>query len=429
LPNPRARVLQFSSIGFDAALQEIYNSLSQGDSLVLLSEDARSDPALVHDLMKAHAVDHVYMPYVALSVLADYVGSLDAGYWPAEIFTAGEQLVVTEGLRRLQQRFPGCRLHNFYGPTETHVVSAYTLPTDAETWPDLPSIGTAIDQTRIHVLDAALNPVPLGGIGELYAGGLCLARGYLNQPGLTAERFIADPYGPRGTRMYATGDLVRRSVDGAIEFLGRRDGQVKIRGYRVEPVEVETTLSAQLPGAESLAVVAHQTGADTRLICFAKPRAGVELTPEMMQAAAVATLPSYMRPYANILIDAFPYTTSGKLNRRKLAEQIFLRGPDKNQKREPETDLQLKLCQAMGGILGRDDVGLDDNFFALGGSSLDAMRLLVRLTVDHGVSLSASDIFMAPTVAELVQRIEKDDKANSKKRNGPRKGQGVKSDA
>jgi len=129
------------------------------------------------------------------------------------------------------------------------------------------------------------------------------------------------------------------------------------------------------------------------------------------------------------LIDAFPYTTSGKLNRRKLAEQIFLRGPDKNQKREPETDLQLKLCQAMGGILGRDDVGLDDNFFALGGSSLDAMRLLVRLTVDHGVSLSASDIFMAPTVAELVQRIEKDDKANSKKRNGPRKGQGVKSDA
>ncbi len=429
LPNPRARVLQFSSIGFDAALQEIYNSLSQGDCLVLLPEGVRSDPAAVHDLMKAHAVDHVYMPYVALSVLADYVGGLEDGYWPSEIFTAGEQLVVTDGLKRVYRRFPGSRLHNFYGPTETHVVTAHALPADAESWPDLPSIGTAIDHTRIHVLDAAMTPVPLGGIGELYAGGLCLARGYLNRPGLTAERFLADPYGPPGTRMYATGDLVRRCVDGTIEFLGRRDGQVKIRGYRVEPVEVETTLSAQLPGAEALAVVAHQTGADTRLICFAKPQAGVELTPEMMQAAAVASLPSYMRPYANILVDAFPYTTSGKLDRRTLAGQISLQGHDKTEKRQPETDLQRTLCQAMGAILGRDAVGLDDNFFALGGASLDAMRLLVRLTTDLGVRLSASDIFMAPTVAELAQRIEQGDKMNSQKRSPLRKGQGVKFDA
>src|SRR5262249_45130949 len=237
-----ARTLQFTTLNFDVSFQEIFATWCSGGTLVLVEEEARRDARQLWRYICERAIERVFLPAVALQQLAEAAeGEKSTAPSLREIITAGEQLRITPPLVSLFNRLPSCALENQYGPTESHVVTAYALTGAAAQWPLLPPIGRPLHNTRIYLLDAQLQPVPLGVAGALYIGGDILARGYLNRADLTAERFIPDGFG-LGRRLYKTGDLARWRADGNIEFLGRNDSQVKIRGYRVEVGEVEAVL-------------------------------------------------------------------------------------------------------------------------------------------------------------------------------------------
>jgi amino acid adenylation domain-containing protein len=239
-----ARTLQFAPLGFDACCHELFAAWASGGSAFMIPEEARRDvPALVRFLAD-HAIEKVILPVVVLQQLAEFHG--EPHREPPEplralreVTTTGDPLHLTSPMGELFKRLPGCALHNHYGPSETHVVTALTLPADPAQWPARPSIGRPIDNTQIHILDAQGQPAPVGASGELFVGGAMLARGYLGRPELTAERFVPDPSSQSGARLYRTGDLARWNSDGTIELLGRADHPVKIRGHRVEPGEIE----------------------------------------------------------------------------------------------------------------------------------------------------------------------------------------------
>jgi non-ribosomal peptide synthetase component F len=201
----RQRILQYSPISFDVSAQEISYALTKGHTLVLVRDDVRRDNMALLEHLHAERVDQLYVPFVVLNSLADTHDGLDEVAWPKTVITAGEQLQITPSIRKIFQNNASARLHNHYGPTESHVVSAYSLSSDVATWEDLPPIGKPIWNTQLYILNACLEPVPAGVIGELYIAGINLARGYLGRSGLTAERFIASPFGPVGSRMYRTG--------------------------------------------------------------------------------------------------------------------------------------------------------------------------------------------------------------------------------
>ncbi|KTF30200.1 non-ribosomal peptide synthetase, partial [Xanthomonas translucens] len=225
------RTLQFSALGFDASFQEIFSTLGTGGTLALIDDTQRRDAHALYRRICAQRIERLYMPYIALQSLAETVLAdpvLDALDCPLkQVLTAGEQLRITPAIRAFFAARPICRLHNYYGPTETHVASAHLLPTDTERWPLLPPIGAALPRTPLYVLDAQRQPLPIGVIGELFIAGVQVARGYLHRPALTAERFVPDPFATQpGQRMYRTGDLARWRADGEMEFLGRNDDQV-----------------------------------------------------------------------------------------------------------------------------------------------------------------------------------------------------------
>lgn len=265
--------LQFTSASFDVSFQEIFATLVTGGTLVLIDEMTRRDPRAMLALMREQRVARVFLPFVALQQLA-LVGATDAPV-PSlvEIITAGEQLKTTPALVTWLTRHPQCRLHNHYGPAETHVVTAHTLTGPPDTWPALPPIGAALPGVDVLLLDADRQPVAPGEPGEIYLGGTCLARGYLHRPELTSERFVTVTREGRATRLYRTGDRGRALAGGGFEFLGRADEQVKIRGFRVEPGEVETLL-LQHPGVRQAAVVPHADPSGTlRLVAYVVPSA------------------------------------------------------------------------------------------------------------------------------------------------------------
>ncbi len=265
--------LQFTSVSFDVSFQEIFATLAVGGSLVLIDEMTRRDPRAMLALMREQQVARVFLPFVALQQLA-LVGSAAAPVPTlVEVVTAGEQLKTTPALVTWLSMHPDCRLHNHYGPAETHVVTAHTLSGAPSSWPALPPIGRPLPGVDVALLDEARQPVPPGGEGEIFLGGVCLARGYVNRPELTADRFESVTGAGRSARMYRTGDRGRRLPDGAFEFLGRADDQVKIRGFRVEPGEIETLLLHH-PGVRQAAVVPHgDPSGGLRLVAYVAPSA------------------------------------------------------------------------------------------------------------------------------------------------------------
>ncbi|HSF43457.1 MAG TPA: amino acid adenylation domain-containing protein, partial [Thermoanaerobaculia bacterium] len=401
-----ARTLQFASLSFDVSFQEIASTWLSGGTLVLVSEEVRRDPVALLALLDRERVERLFLPFVALRQLAEAAEPAGGGESLRDVVTAGEQLQVTRAVASWFEK-TGARLHNHYGPSESHAVTALSLQGDPGAWPALPAIGRPVANTWIRLLDAGLEPVPVGVPGELCIGGVALARGYLDRPDLTAERFVPDPFGPAGERLYRTGDLARWKTDGTIEFLGRRDGQVKIRGVRVEPGEVETALDGH-PGVRGAVVVPLPEPASPgalRLVAFYVPAPGAEPSPAELRDFLASRLPAAIVPSLFVPREAFPTTPSGKVDRRALVVEEGSAAASEGYA-PPRTQTEELLAGVWSSLLGAGRVGVHDNFFELGGHSLLATQLVSRVREVFRVEIPQRALFEAPTVSELARRIE-----------------------
>jgi amino acid adenylation domain-containing protein len=408
---PGARTLQFASLSFDVSCQELFSTWAAGGTLVLISEELRLDASALLDALREAAVERLFPPFVALQQLAEVAAERDA--WPEslrEIATAGEQLQITPAVAGLFARVPECRLFNQYGPSETHVVTAYALAGPARSWPALPPIGGPVANTRTPVLDPASGPAPIGVPGELCIGGDCLARGYLARPDLTAERFVPDPFDDsgEGERLYRTGDLARWLPDGNLEFLGRTDHQLKIRGFRVEPGEIESALAAH-PKVREAAVVARQDPDSPARRLVAYVVAGGDVSIAELRSQVRERLPEYMVPSAFHFLGALPLTPSGKVDRRALPGLETPAAGEEGLSVAPCTPLEEEIAGIWRQVLGVERVGVHDSFFELGGHSLLAVRLLTRIRRQLGRDLPLASLFVGPTIghqAALLGRQE-----------------------
>jgi len=319
-----------------------------------------------------------------------------------EIITAGEQLRITPQISAFFRRLPDAVLHNQYGPSESHVVTAYPMPNSIDNWPNLPSIGRPIANTQAYLLNKRLEVVPVGDSGELYLGGACLARGYLGRPEMTAERFIPHPFSQAGgARLYQTGDLGRYLQDGLIEFIGRADNQVKIRGFRVEIGEIEAVLSHHPSVRENAVVVRDDGGGQKRLVAFVVPLAGQ--TPKSIELRSYLRekLNDYMIPSTFVFLEGLPLTPSGKVNRRALPE-IEARRPElETAYVGPRTEFEQAIASIWQQLLGIDEVGVADNFFDLGGNSIQIVQVQTRLKEHFKKEIPVTTLFQYPTIASL----------------------------
>ncbi len=401
------RTLQFAPLSFDVSFQEIFSTLAGGGTLVLVSDTDRRDQSALLRLLDEQRVRRAFLPFVALQQLADASGEL--GLRPGNLsvlVSSGEQLRVTDEIRRFCAALPGTVLENQYGPTETNLASSYAMTGDPASFPALPAIGRPITGAEMYVMDERLRPVPPGARGEILLGGACLARGYLGRQDLTAERFVTAPW---GGRLYRTGDLGRTLPGGDVVWLGRADDQVKVRGFRVEPAEVEMAIMALAqPGIEEAAVVARRRdGAESYLAAFLVGAADtVDLADVRRQLRA--TLPDHMVPTQLAWLPALPLTPSGKRddadlrNRPLQAAPALERTPPRNAQERAVVDI-------LGELLGIPAPGIDEDFFELGGTSLTAMRLMVAVEKRFGVRVPLATFAMAPTVAALAERLRSQD--------------------
>ncbi|WP_158612977.1 non-ribosomal peptide synthetase [Nocardiopsis sp. Huas11] len=393
LVTPESRVSQFASPGFDVAWWELVQVLCTGGTLVVVPAHRRVAGTALTDYLRDQRVTHAILPPALLAALPE-----EARLPEGICLLAGTEEVTPALVDRYA---PGRRMFNAYGPTEVSVNSTLGACRPGMSAP-VP-IGPPDPGTRAYVLDGGLNPVPTGVVGELYLAGDGLARGYRGRAGLTAERFVADPFGPPGTRMYRTGDLVRWNDDEALEFVGRADDQVKIRGFRVEPGEISAALLRRPEVAAAVVAVHEEAPGQRSLAAYLVAAAGHTLDPDRLRRALAAELPAAFVPAAFVELDAIPVLPSGKLDRSALpapdtAARAGGRGP-----RDPREEL---LCQVFAEVLSVPTVGIDDDFFGLGGHSLLVPRLTGRIRAVLGADLPLRTVFEAPTVAELAARVD-----------------------
>lgn len=396
------RATQLAGPGFDATTWELWPYLTAGASLFLPDEETRVTPSLLRDWLLAHQITISFVP----TALAESLMVLE---WPPET-PLRFLLTGADTLHRYPSRNLPFALVNNYGPTENTVVttSGRVLPTDSTEPPTSPPpIGRPIANTDVYLLDEHLRPVPLGAPGELYIAGAGLSRGYLNQPALTGERFIPNPFrSESGARLYRTGDVARYLPDGQIAFLGRVDSQIKIRGYRIEPDEIAAVLNS-LPGVQASAVAAREdTTGEKSLVAYIVSRPGVAVTLSAIRDPLQAHVPDYMIPAAFVLLEALPLTPNGKIDRAALPAPDATNTLRDDVDAVPLSPIEEQVAAIVAGLLKLDDVGPDDNFFLLGGHSMLGTQLIARLADTFNVELSLRALFNSPTVRELSAEIE-----------------------
>ena len=395
------RVLQKTPFSFDVSVWEFFWPLMVGATLVIARPEGHRDGSYVAGIIRSESVTTAHFVPSMLQAFLLEPGVEDCTTL-RRVICSGEVLP-----RGVQERFfarSGAQLHNLYGPTEAAVdVTAWQCRRDGDPRP-VP-IGYPIANTRMYVLDQRMRPVPAGVAGELHIGGRNLARGYLQRPELTADRFVPDPYGPPGARLYRTGDLARVRDDGAIDYLGRLDHQVKLRGFRVELGEIEAVLGTHAQVRAAAVVAREHAAGDTRLVAYVTavdpqdaPAAG------QLIAHLKEQLPDHMVPARFVVLPVFPLTASGKLDRGALPEPDLSRSGLPTAFVAPRDDLERSIAGVWRDLLGVDHVGADDNFFELGGHSLLMAELRTRLAgLGHAVSLV--ELFQYPTVGSLAGHV------------------------
>ncbi|MEV6095201.1 amino acid adenylation domain-containing protein [Nocardia sp. NPDC051981] len=423
-------VLQKTPATFDVSVWEFFWPLQTGARLVVAKPDGHRDPVYLAQIIAeqgvttAHFVPSMLSAFVAAlgesnplvrgasrfwtDVAGERSGGAEEGSIetsgvanPPErsggklntVFASGEALPAPTA-RQLRE-LTGARLHNLYGPTEAAVDVTYHEVTEADRV-SVP-IGRPVFNTRVYVLDSRLNPVPVGVAGELYLAGAQLARGYVERPDLTADRFVADPFGT-GERLYRTGDLVKWDAAGELEYLGRTDFQVKLRGLRIELGEIEAALLAQPGVAQSVVVVRADAHTGDQLVGYV---VSTEATAEELKAGLARALPAYMVPNAIVVLDAFPLNASGKLDRKALPAPVF----EAKTFRAPSTPIEESVADVFAELLGADRVGADDDFFELGGNSLIATRAVARINAALDANVAVRELFETATVSGLAARI------------------------
>ena len=398
------RTLQFASLNFDVSFQEIFSTLSSGGSLVLVDENMRSDPAQLVRLIEDSQIERLFLPYDALNSLAQQL-CLSGGSLATlrEVITAGEALRITPAISKMFRDAPSCVLHNQYGPSESHVVTYFTLEQNVDFWPVLPPIGRPIPGAAIYILDEHQNPVPIGVTGEIFIGGVGLARGYLNRSELTAEKFMTNPFGDG--RLYKTGDLGRYLPDRNIEYLGRLDHQVKIRGFRIELGEIEVILSNHEHLQQCVVMAREDTPSNKRLVAYivAKQK---QPTISELRSFLLTKLPNYMIPNDFVYLDAMPLTPNGKIDRRALPNPEGIRPELDAAFVIPQTEMEKRIATIWQEILNLEEVGIHDNFFDLGGHSLLIIQVREKLQNFLHKELLVVEIFKHPTIHTLARYLQ-----------------------
>jgi len=401
---PGLATLQFAPVCFDVTLQEVFSTLCTGGTLMLASDEMRRDPDRLLDMIEQCSIQRLFLPYVALQQVARAARRRrPAPSSLRHIITAGERLIVTDAIAELFGTLRGCRFDNQYGPTETHLATCFTLSADPTTWPLTPPIGASASGAAVYVLDGNLEPVAPGEPGELYIGGECLARGYLNQPGMTAARFLPNPFSQGAvTRIYRTGDRGWINGAGSIEFEGRADDQLKVNGFRVEPAEVQLRL-LEHPQVRQVAVGLRVIGPEINGLVAYVVTDGTGLTAVELAKHAGTSLPAYMVPVRFIFVAALPLTSSGKVDHRALAA---IELTSQQETAAAPASLIDTIRAVWVRVLGHDEIDRKDDFFDIGGDSLLATWVVTELSQAVGREIKLSMFLQDSTLSGMARALE-----------------------
>lgn len=399
------KTLQFSPISFDVSFQEIFSTLTSGSTLVLLKEEIRKDPINLLKFIFKEEIERIFLPYIALqnlseAALFENITRLKLHH----VITAGEQLKITPQIISLFQRLDNAVLHNQYGPSETHVITAYELNGNPSSWPELPPIGKPIDNANVLLLNDNLMPVAPDQVGEMYLGGECLALGYYKRDDLTNSRFIKiNGEDEKEKIFYKSGDLGKINEEGNLEFLGRNDDQIKIRGFRIEPGEIENMIS-KLPGIKNNVIALKEINGGRKVLVSYIVTDEETIDIHFLKEYLKNHLPDYMIPNYFIKVSSFPITPSGKIDKKSLPlPGISTVLETQNTKQILPDNLEEKLSNIWKELLNIDEVRLNDNFFDLGGDSLLMGRLQIKLSSVLGEQINIVDLFQYPTIKSFTE--------------------------
>lgn len=394
------RTLLRTPLWFDVSFQEIFATLGFGGTAVVAEPGAERDPAAVVRLLDDHRIQRVFLPFVALQQLGAEASRRKVRLTDLrEVVTAGEQLKISPPLVEFFRGHPTCTLRNQYGPTETHVVTSYTLRGRPTRWPELPPIGEPIDGAAVHVLDESMRPVPVGVTGQLAVSGVPVANGYRGDPMSTKDSFVTG-HRELADRLYLTGDLARRRADGNIEFRGRADRQLKIRGHRVEPGEVETALMLHHTVEQAVVVGRVADDGHTHLAAYVVATSALKSESELRDHLG-GLLPSYQIPRTITVVPDLPLTATGKVDTEALPEPGQPGHDETRPTSPPRTEVETALADIWRQVLRIDQVGIFDHFLELGGDSIVATQAVAAAN-DLGLNITMKDFFAHPTIAELA---------------------------
>ncbi|GAB3261093.1 non-ribosomal peptide synthetase [Kineosporia babensis] len=401
------------SYAFDFSAWELWGSLATGGRLVVVSHEERRSPEEFLDLLLRHRVTVLNQTPSAFRGLVDLAAAADPRIDELDVrvvIFGGEKLIMPDLAPWVARRGPErTELVNMYGITETTVHSTYHRVTGADLVPGSGNqVGYPLDDTSIFLLDKAGQPVPVGVTGEIHVGGPSVARGYLGRPDLTAQRFVPDPYGPRGARLYRSGDLARRCPDGSLEFLGRADDQVKVRGFRIELGEIRSVLQNHETVRDAVVLVREDVPGDKRIVAYTVPEAGAVPNPAELKTFLNRHLPEYMVPSAFVPVSGIPLTNNGKVDKAALPTPGRAALASAQEYVAPRTSAEEQIARAWLEVLSVDRIGVDDGFFEIGGDSIAAVALVGALR-KSGVNVSVRDVFEHRTIARLASHVSQQD--------------------